>query len=77
MSTDVEKPTSWWTEMRTAAVIVVAFLVIAGAWALLSQVGGQRQDDRRTDEYYCTLSGIDPYDRGLETGELCIDLLGD
>jgi hypothetical protein len=77
MSAEVEKPTSWWTQMRTAAVIVVAFLVIAGAWALISGVVEQRQIDRRTDEYYCTMSGIDPYDRGPETGELCIDLLGD
>jgi hypothetical protein len=77
MSVEAEKSTSWWTELRTAAVIVVAFLVVAGAWALIGQLGEQSQSDRRTDEYYCTLSGVGPYDRGPETGELCIDLLGD
>ena len=62
---------------RTAAVIVVAFLVVVGAWTLISQAAQERASDRRTDEYYCTMSGVGPYDRGPETGELCADLLYD
>lgn len=59
---------------RTAAVIVVAFLVVAGAWMLIAQAAQERASDRRSDEYYCTMSGIGPLDRAPATGELCADL---
>lgn len=60
---------------RTAAVIVMAFLVVAGAWTLISKAAQERASDWRTDEYFCTMTGIGPLDRGPETGELCADLI--
>lgn len=75
MTAETEESTSWWTMGRTAAVIVLAALVAAGIWGLIAQGIQQRESDRRTDEYYCTMSGIDPFDRGPNTGELCADLL--
>lgn len=60
---------------RTAAVIVLAALVAAVVWALLAQMAQQHASDRRSDEYYCTLSGVGLFDRAPATGELCADLL--
>lgn len=59
-----------------AAVVVLAALAVFAVWGLIAQSGQQREDDRRSDTYYCTLSGVGPYDRGPATGELCVDLLG-
>jgi len=68
---------SWWTMGRTAIVIALGALVVLGVLALVAQVAQQREDDRRTDGYYCTMSGVGPLDRGPNTGELCADLLYD
>lgn len=62
---------------RTVAVTVIAVLVVFGASILIAQGAQERASDRRTDEYYCTMSGVGPEDRGPETGELCADLLYD
>lgn len=74
MTSETTDDTTWWTMGRTAAVIVVAFLVAVGAWMLISQAAQERASDRRTDEYYCAQAGIGPLDRAPETGELCADL---
>lgn len=76
-ATESSSPASWWTAGRTAAVIVIAGLLVAGGLALISQLMEQRESDRRSDVYYCTLSGIGVLDRGPKTGELCGDLLYD
>lgn len=75
MTSGIEQPTSWWTAGRTVAVIVLAALVVAVVWGLVAQAVQQRESDRRTDEFYCSMSGIGLGDRGPETGELCADLL--
>lgn len=50
------------------AVVMVATLIV---W---NRVSAARAHDRLVDSYYCTLSGVGPYDRGPNSGELCIDL---
>lgn len=76
MTSEQTPATSWWTAGRTVAVIVLAALVVAVAWALVAQAGQQRESDQRSDTYFCTMQGISPGDRGPATGELCADLLG-
>ncbi|KRC37528.1 hypothetical protein [Oerskovia sp. Root22] len=53
-----------------AAVLAVVILAIF----VVVRVNDARAQDRRTDEYWCTLSGASPLDRAPNTGELCIDL---
>lgn len=77
MTSEQTQAASWWTAGRTVAVIVLAAIVVAVVWALVAQAGQQRESDRRTDQLYCTMSGIGPADRAPNTGELCGDLLND
>lgn len=57
----------WWVLL--AVVVVVAGIVIA------ANVQAQRARDVRSDEFYCTLSGVGALDRAPKTGRLCIDLI--
>lgn len=62
-----------WREPMLIGIATVA--VVIGALVIAAQIGERREQDRRVDELYCTLSGVTPYDRGPKTGELCMDLL--
>lgn len=59
---------------RIAAAVTVAVVLLI---ALVVTVRGHRADDARSDGYYCTLAGVGPFDRGPNTGRLCMDLLND
>lgn len=76
MTSELAKPTGWWTPTRVIAVVVAALLVAGTVWVLTLKASQDRESGRRTDSLYCTMSGIGPTDRGPETGELCADLLG-
>lgn len=54
---------------------VAIVLILIGGVTIATRIKAQREDDRRVDELYCTLSGVMPWDRGPKTGELCADLL--
>jgi hypothetical protein len=75
MTTEQTPATSWWTTGRTAVAIVLAAAVVAVVWSLLAQGAQQRETDRRSDLYFCTMEGVGPADAGPRTGELCADLL--
>lgn len=75
MTSETAESTSWWTEWRVTVAVVLAALVVLAVGGLITRAGQQREDDRRSDTYYCTLTGVGPYDRGPATGELCVDLL--
>lgn len=53
---------------------VIAALVIGVVIAIV-KIGEANEQAQRTDEYYCTLSGVGLLDRGPETGDLCADIL--
>ncbi len=57
-----------WITLVILAVITVGVFVAV-------RISQERTNDLRTDELYCTLSGIGPFDRGPNTGRLCADLL--
>lgn len=59
----------------TLALMAIVFIAVAVA-AIVVQQRNTAAEDRKVDEYYCTLSGISPFDTGPNTGELCIELLG-
>lgn len=65
--TVARRPRALWVLL--AAVVLVAVVVIVG------RVQAQNAQDTRTDEFYCTLAGIGPMDRGPKTGRLCADLI--
>lgn len=58
---------------RTA--LVVAVLVALVAAGFLFQQREARESDRRSDEFFCTMEGVGPDDRGPRTGDLCSELL--
>lgn len=76
MTSELARPTGWWTPTRVIAVVIAVLLVASVAWVLSLKASQDRESDRRTDSLYCTMAGISPTDRGPETGELCADLLG-
>jgi len=53
--------------LLVAAAIVAGFAMRAAA--------EQRENDRRVDRYYCTMSNVGPLDRAPQTGERCIDVI--
>lgn len=57
-------------------VLLVAIAVVAAVAIVGNARSQQAADDERSDVYYCTLSGVGPYDHGPKTGRLCADLLG-
>jgi hypothetical protein len=61
------------TNRKVIAVLVLVALVIA-AILIGSKVQERNAQDRTADEFYCTLSGVGPFDRAPNTGKLCIDL---
>jgi hypothetical protein len=63
-----------WRDSTVRFLVVVAVVVaVVVVWVQISQA---RERDRLTDEFYCTLSGVGPLDRGPNTGELCVNLRG-
>lgn len=73
MTVDVSRArksrTGWWAVLAVIAVtVVIGFALDAKA---------QREQDARSDVYYCTLSGVGLFDRGPNTGRTCLDLLSD
>jgi hypothetical protein len=77
MATEEKAPrTRWWNTtlggmLGSIGVVAVLGLAVFG-WNQLSEA---REHDRRVDENYCTLSGVDRLDRAPESGELCADVL--
>lgn len=57
--------------------ILGALALAAVVVVVISQANAARAKGERVDGYYCTLSGVSPFDRGPETGRLCADLLDD
>ena len=53
---------------------VAAVVAVIAAFVVVNRVQAQRADNLRTDQLYCTLSGVGPFDRGPNTGKLCMDL---
>lgn len=54
--------------------VILGVLVVVGAIYTAVQVYEAREQDRRTDGYYCTFEGVGPLDRAPQTGERCIDV---
>lgn len=75
MTSEIAKPTSWWTTGRVVAVVALAALVAVVVWVLIAQAAQQQESDRFGDRVYCSMNEGDLGARGPETGELCADLL--
>lgn len=72
MGSDVPKPAPEagrqiliWT--LVAAVVIAVFVV----W---QQIQAKADRDRTTDEFYCTMSGVGPFDRAPNSGKSCLDI---
>lgn len=65
-------------DRRTNRALLIAgavLLVVIGVIALVMWQNDRREAAERTDQYYCTLSGVGPTDRAPETGRSCADLM--
>ena len=75
MTETTETVAPWWRTRTVAALAAIALVVLA-VWGFSARAEAQRQATM-TDVFYCTLSGVGPFDRGPETGRMCADLLYD
>jgi len=66
-----EKPTGliWLAVVGGVLVLAVAAILIG------MRVADARAHDRQVDEFYCTLSGVGPFDQA-PSGKLCVDVDG-
>ncbi|MFE5309697.1 hypothetical protein [Isoptericola sp. NPDC056605] len=60
---------------RALLIAAAVLVVVVGVIALVAWQQNQREAAERTDGFYCTLSGVSPYERAPETGRLCADIL--
>ncbi len=54
-----------WT--LVAAAVIAVFVV----W---QQMQAKAEHDRTVDEFYCTMSGVGPFDRAPNSGKSCLDI---
>jgi len=57
------------SQITIGIVVLVAIVLAIAAAVVVGQVKKKNQEDLDTDQLYCTLAGIGPYDRGPKTGE--------
>lgn len=60
---------------RGQLLVLAVVAVIVGVFLLVNNQVQGNAEDRRADEYYCTLQGVGPDDVAPSTGERCRDLL--
>ncbi|HEY4754052.1 MAG TPA: hypothetical protein VIH37_12255 [Candidatus Limnocylindrales bacterium] len=51
-----------------------AMLLVVAGFVVTTLVQQHHEHDLTTDRFYCTLSGVGPFDRAPKTDRLCIDI---
>lgn len=65
---------TWWQrEGKVLAWFLVAVLLVGGVFLIFNTINENRARAASVDSYYCTLSGIGPFDEA-PSGKLCIDV---
>lgn len=73
MTEQVVTKTWWQREGKTLAWFLAAVLLIGGGFLIFNTISENRARAANVDAYYCTLSGITPFDEA-PSGKLCIDV---